>query len=145
MTLRWRALAGTAMVAGLVLAACSNEPAANDVEVGACTNEDLSGSVGEIDTVDCDESHTLEVFAVFDLDGDEYPGDEEIITMASEGCTGDRFEDYVGVPYQQSEVFAGWLPPSEATWNDADDRTVICFAGNQDGSPREGSVKGLDA
>jgi hypothetical protein len=130
-----------AAAGALVLAACGSDVAANDVEVGQCTNQDLTGSVGEIDTVDCEESHTAEVFALFDLEGDDFPGAEEVTTLAIEGCTGDRFEAYVGLPYQESEIFSEPLAPSEETWNEADDRTVICFAVASDGSASEGSVK----
>lgn len=144
MTAHRRSWAGLILGAGLTLAACGSDVAANDVEVGACTNQDLSASVGEIDTVDCAESHTAEVFAVFDLEGDEFPGAEEIAQSASEGCNGDRFEDYVGVPYAESEIFSAPLAPTEQTWNDADDRTVICFAVTADGSATEGSVKGAN-
>ena len=125
----------------LIIAACGNDVAANDVEVGQCSNQDLTGSVGEIDTVDCEDSHTLEVFAVYDVEGNDFPGVEEITAEALEGCTGDRFEDYVGVPYAESDIFYDSLAPNEQTWNEADDRTVICFAVSSDRSATEGSVK----
>jgi hypothetical protein len=140
----WRSLAVVVMATGLVVVACGTDVAANDAEVGQCTDQDLTGSVGEIDSVDCAEPHVAEVFALFDLDGDEYPGTAEVQRLALEGCTGSRFEDYVGLPYAESEIFAGPLVPTEETWNEADDRTVICFAGSEDGSPTEGSVKGAD-
>ena len=44
MTTRGRSLVGLAVAAGLVLAACGTEVAANEVEVGECTNTDLTGS-----------------------------------------------------------------------------------------------------
>lgn len=139
---------GTMALAILVLAAglgaCSTDVAANKLEVGDCTDQDLSGSVGEVDTIDCAEPHAAEVFAVFDLEGDEYPGVSAIQADSVEGCQGDRFTDYVGVPYPQSEIFVAYLVPSEETWNEADDRTVICFAVTGDGSPLEGSVQGAN-
>ena len=135
---------GGVLAAAFCLAACGDDVPANDVEVGQCTNQDLTGQVGEIDTVDCDNAHTAEVFALFDLDGDDYPGSEEVASLATEGCTGDRFEEYVGLSYAESEIFAANIAPTEETWNDADDRTVICFAVAQDGSATEGSVKGAE-
>ena len=36
---------------------------AKDFEAGECTNESVSGTVDEIDTVDCDEVHAAEAFA----------------------------------------------------------------------------------
>ena len=142
---RWM-IAGALLALGLVagLTACSGDVAANDLEVGDCTEEELSGAVGEVDTVDCDESHTAEVFALFDLEGDDFPGTSEIQAEAAEGCNGDRFEDYVGTPYAESEIFSTYLVPTEETWNDADDRTVICLAVTDDGSATEGSVEGAN-
>jgi hypothetical protein len=141
---RFLALVGTALAAMFVLAACGDDVPANEVEVGQCTNQDLSGQVGEVDTVDCEDAHTAEAYAVFDIDGDDYPGSEEVARLATEGCTGDRFEEYVGVSYAESEIFSTNLAPTEQTWNDADDRTVICFAVAQDGSATQGSVKGAN-
>lgn len=139
---RWL-IAGSMVVMGLsgALTACSKDVAANDLAVGDCTNDDLSGAVGEVDTVDCAESHTAEVFAIFDIEGDDFPGTSEIQAQANEGCNGRRFEDYVGTPYTQSEIYSTYLVPTEETWNEADDRTVICLAVTQDGSATEGSVK----
>lgn len=132
------------LVTGLGLVACSKEVAANNLEVGDCTDADLSGAVGEVDTVDCAESHTAEVYAVFDLEDGDFPGDADIQAQATEGCIGDRFEEYVGLPYQRSEIYSTSLVPTEQTWNDADDRTVICLAVTQDGSATTGSVEGAD-
>lgn len=133
------------IVLGVGLAACSStEVAANNLEVGDCTDQDLSGAVAEVDTVDCDESHTAEVYEVFDIEGDDFPGSSEVNNLATEGCQGDAFEDYVGVPYAESEIFATYLVPTEETWNEADDRTVICLAVTADGSPSEGSVEGAN-
>src|SRR5262245_58326653 len=119
---RWL-IAGVMMVVGAsgLLTACSKDVAANDLEVGDCTNQDLTGAVGEVDTVDCGESHTAEVFALFDIDGDDFPGTSEVTSQAEEGCNGQRFEDYVGTPYQQSEIYSTYLVPTEETWNEADD------------------------
>jgi hypothetical protein len=133
---------------GLVLAAialalvgCSDTPA-NDIEVGECTNDSLVGSVGELDTVDCDEEHTGEVFAKFDVEGDDY--DAEQIASESEECIGERFEDYVGIPYAESVFTAAPLTPSADSW-DGGDRTIICFIdGRADGEPLEGSAEGDD-
>lgn len=128
----------------LVTAACGSSVAANDVEVGTCTSQDFSDGVGEIESMDCSEPHLLEVFAVYDLPDGDYPGDAEISQQSGEGCAGDRFEDYVGVPFVDSIFFVTWVPPTEKTWNDADDRTVICFIVTEDGSERSGSVRGIN-
>ena len=144
MTAHRRLLGAALVVVALVIAACSTEVAANDIEVGECTNQDMTSAVGEIDTVDCSESHTAEVFAVFDLEDGDFPGTAEVSELATEGCNGSRFEDYVGISYTDSEIFSAPLAPTEQTWNDADDRTVICFAVASDGSAIDGSVEGAE-
>lgn len=138
---RWVFVAGI-VVGGVGLTACGTP--ANDFEAGECTNDSLTGSVGEIDTVDCDETHSAEAFAQFDIDGDDFPGADEISSQAAEGCLGNRFEDYVGIPYDESIYLAESINPSEDSW-DGGDRTVICvITGTTDGSDLEGSAEGTD-
>jgi Septum formation len=140
---RWM-LAVALVLVGAGLTACS-ETAANDFEAGECTNDDLTGSIGEIGTVDCDEPHTAEAFAQFDVDGDDFPGNEAIAEQAFEECWGDLFEDYVGIPYQESIYDSPThILPSEESW-DAGDRTVICIiSATTDGSDLEGSAEGTE-
>jgi len=140
---RWVFVAGVVLL-GAGLSACGGETAANDFEAGECTNDDLTGSVGDIETVDCDEVHTAEAYAQFDVDGDDFPGTEEIQTEGAEGCQGDRFEDYVGLSYAESIYLADGIVPSEDSW-EAGDRTVICvIGGTTDGSELEGSAEGTN-
>ena len=120
---RWVVL-GVLGLLGLGLTACSQEVAGNDLEVGDCTGSEIEST--EIDAVSCDEDHAYEVFAVFDVDGDDFPGASEISAEA-EACNGDLFEDYVGTPYDSSDIYTQTLVPTEETWNEADDRTILCF------------------
>lgn len=143
MTGRWTVFSAL-VVLGAGLTACSSTPA-NDFEAGECTNDSLTGSISEIETVDCDEVHTAEAYAQFDLEGDDFPGADEVQTLAFEGCVGDRFEDYVGISYEESIFDIGVIPPSEQSWNDGDDRTVICVINaTTDGSELEGSAEGAN-
>lgn len=137
---RWK-IAGACIVLGLGLTACSKEVAANDLEVGDCIeNEDTLNSA-DVEAIDCDEDHVFELIGRFDVDDGDFPGAE---ALAEEGvaCTEDIFEDYVGVPYAESaEVFATPVPPSEETWDEADDRTILCVAHTQDLASTTGSVE----
>ncbi len=138
---RWVFVVG-ALLLGAGLTACGTP--AHDFEAGECTDDSLTGSIGDIETVDCDEPHQAEAFAQFDIDGDDFPGTEEIQTEGAEGCQGDRFEEYVGVPYPESIFLANGIVPSEESW-DAGDRTVICvIGGTTDGADLEGSAEGAD-
>jgi Septum formation len=129
---------------GVGLTSCSSSTPANDFETGECTNDDLTGSIGEIDTVDCDDQHTAEVIGTYDIDGDDFPGATEITSEAQERCAGSIFEDYVGIPYSESIYLTNQLTPTEDSW-DGGDRTVICVvAGTVDGTSLEGSVEGAE-
>lgn len=110
------------------VSACSKGVEANDLAVGECIANEIDGPVGAVDTVDCDEPHRYEVYAKFDLEGDEYPGAGEAEAAALVGCSGERFEAYVGVPYDDSDLHARHLVPTEDSWDGADDRTIICLA-----------------
>ena len=145
-------IVGAMLLFGALATACSSTPA-NDFEEGECTNDDLTGTVGDIDTVDCDDEHLYEAIGTFDIDGDDYPGDDEVQQEALETCTGDIFEEYVGIAYSESEIYAQHpLTPSQQSWDDADDRTVICLAYDVDDptgpNPQpvtsEGSVEGAE-
>ena len=62
-----------------------------DLEVGDCfdlPDEASTGSVDEVDVVDCDEPHEAEVVFVGELrEGDEpYPSDEELFVLADRAC-----------------------------------------------------------
>jgi hypothetical protein len=122
-----------ALAGGSLLAACSDDVPTADV--GDCVEEsEIRGSIDEISTVDCDDPHYAELIAKFDLDGDDFPGAEAVATDAFEGCTS-RFEDYVGIDYNSSIYYLdeGIVTPTEDTWNEADDREVLCFAYDPNG------------
>lgn len=138
----WTAVGCAILALGFGLVACGGEPEANALKAGDCIEGEISGAVGEDNTVSCDDAHTAEVFATFDLEGDDFPGTDQVLADAAEGCQGQRFEDYVGVSYDVSESVASPLVPSEDSWNNNDDRTVICLAVSADGSETEGSVEG---
>lgn len=112
-----------------------------DLEVGQCFNDPGDNEeVANVEIVDCTESHDNEVFHLFDVPGDEWPGDEAISASADEGCF-NAFEGYVGTDYLSSEFFYAALRPTEQTWDGNDDREVVCFLRLVDGTPRTGSAR----
>lgn len=104
----------------------------SSLQPGECFDDpgEPTGEVTEIASVDCGEPHDNEVYALFDVEGGDLPGDDEVATSARNGCIG-RFEDYVGVAYADAELFATWLYPSAASWEDGD-REVICVLFDED-------------
>lgn len=99
------------------------------IEVGDCLNlpSDLN-AVQSVEGVPCTQPHSAQAFAKFDLVGfgEAWPGLEAFSADADQGCL-DRFEDFVGLPYEQSEFYLTVLRPSEETWEEVDDREVVCL------------------
>jgi hypothetical protein len=115
------------------------------LEQGDCFVTPPSGNLNEVDAVPCDEPHSSEVIGLFDLEGDEdapFPGDAEIQTQSNDTCGGDLYEEYVGAPFDPARHTVQFITPTQQTWDQVDDREVICVVGNPDGSDLTESVEG---
>ncbi len=100
-----------------------------DLEVGDCVElpDADETEVSRLQTFDCTEPHGAEVFATGDLGGgnDPYPGQQEVETMIEAECR-PKFEDYVGIDFNQSELLATTIYPQEADWERSQD--YVCLA-----------------
>ena len=97
------------------------------VDEGDCLNlpEEIDAVVA-FEARDCGEGHDGQVLGVFDLpDGDGFPGNEEVLSTAESGCI-ERFEGFIGVSYAESVFFLQSFTPTEETWTNDGDRTVLC-------------------
>lgn len=122
------------------LAACGSQVAT--AEVGDCVNtSDFEGEVTEIPTVECSEEHDAQVFHLFDMEDGDFPGDDAISTAAEEQCL-PAFEEFVDTGYQESSLDINFIGPSQDTWDQADDREVICILYTMDGSTSTESFEG---
>jgi len=121
---------------------------------GTCINAPptLGPEVKSIPTVDCEVTHTHEIFAVVnyveqapnqtDKVTDLFPGLQALDAFAERACI-DEFEPYVGVSAFDSTLTFSWLTPTLASWNGSSkDRSVICVLGKFDGSTLDSSMKG---
>lgn len=92
--------------------------------------------------VRCSAAHEKEVFAVFEHPAKPdsiYPGEDKVAKVAQDGCA-DRFADYVGRPFGESELQVSVIAPGPVPWDQDDDRTIVC---SLEGSrPLKGSQKG---
>ncbi|MUL43519.1 hypothetical protein FZ103_20490 [Streptomonospora sp. PA3] len=141
-TLRIAAMCAAA-AAGLSISGCGALAAlqGDDVfqlKVGDCLADELgSGEISEAATVECGQAHFGEVFASVMMDDGSYPGDSQVTTRAEEACTGE-FESFIGVPYADSQLDMHMLYPTEQTWNELNDREILCIvydpAGDTTGS-----------
>ena len=119
-----------------------------ELRVGDCfNNTDLTESeeeeveVSGVDGVPCDEPHTYEVFAVADYSGSTYPATvDQLDVVFAEMCIS-PFESYVGLPYENSVLWAWTITPNAEGW-DGGNRQIICHL-FEDGMPMvTGSQRG---
>ncbi|CAN5542824.1 hypothetical protein BH18ACT1_BH18ACT1_05440 [soil metagenome] len=122
--------------------------AADEIEVGDCFNDladDGAVEYSDFPVVQCRRPHDNEVFHLFAVDeppSAEYPGNEQVASLAREGCLG-AFQPYVGREYTQSvfEILA--VPPSIEGWRSGD-REVLCALYDSDRQPLTGRVRGAN-
>jgi hypothetical protein len=132
----------------LVAAACSDDDKTDVLDLaangpGTCmvAAPDLGPEVTGIPTVPCTEEHTHELYAVVPFDeGDVFPGLAALDAFAERVCVAE-FEPYVGISVFDSTLTFSWLVPTLASWNNNEDRDVLCVVGPFDGSTLTESVR----
>ena len=131
---RWVLLGVIAVngVAGLL----DSEQSIDSLDVGDCfMNEEVS-VVAEVETVDCSESHDLELYARVEITGlgGAYPGDGRVVDWLDEACVS-RFDAFVGRDYQSSAYWLLTYTPTAELWASGD-RLGLCavYIGDGDGN-----------
>ena len=99
----------------------------DQVGEGACVDlPEATNVLSSFTEVSCAFEHDAQVAAVFDLpEGGDFPGTEQLLLDAETGCVA-RFEDFVGISYNDSIFFLQSFTPTEESWVRLGDRTVIC-------------------
>jgi hypothetical protein len=137
-------LAGSIALYVFFLAACSGN--VFDLGIGDCFDDgEMSAGagveeIGDVPLVDCTEPHDNEVYEIQTVEGDGFPGDQQIADEADRICF-DAFEGFVGLDYQSSSLDFGWLVPTAESW-DAGDRLVACFVYRVDLEKVSGTLEG---
>lgn len=111
------------------------------MQQGDCFNLPDGDQVVSIEGVPCSQPHDAQVYAMFDLDDGDYPGQTAIDVASDAGCY-DRFAAFVGRSYESSILGIYSLQPSEEGWDELDDREVVCSVASTDGSKLIGSQAG---
>lgn len=149
--------AALALVAGPSLAACSSSNGTSstsvfDVKPGQCfiAPSEVKAELSSLSQVPCTKPHTQEAYALVayqassgngaSADAGTYPG-PDVLDKFAKGACAQRFTGYVGVDYTQSKLFFTYLLPSARSWEQDDDRTVLCFV-TTTGGTLTASVKG---
>lgn len=120
-------IAALVLALGLLVVACS--PSALAFTIGDCINIPDGDEISDYESVDCEEAHDAEVFALPQHpDGEDapYPGADALEAFAEERCVA-AFEPYVGIDYNSSDIWFTVLSPSETAWTDAADREIVCL------------------
>lgn len=118
-----------------------------DIQLGDClSDEGLKGGadgteISGVHAVPCEDPHDDEVFAVLDLELDTFPEGDAMFDIAFDECL-TRFEPFVGRGYQSSSLDIQVMYPTLQSWNEANDREVVCVLFDVDHSTLEGSMKG---
>lgn len=125
----------------LLLTACGSGNVF-ELSEGDCFNdpEESAAEISDVEVVDCVQAHDNEVHAVITLDDGDYPGSGEIEQIGETDCVGE-FEDFVGIDYAESELFSGFLFPTEGSWSDGD-RQIVCILWGPE--PLLGSMAGAE-
>lgn len=106
--------------------------------IGDCLNDQDADEVESVPAVPCSEPHDFETYYAFDLVGDEYLGEEEILAQADQGCY-DAFPAFVGISYEESVLDFSYFYPTEESWASAD-REIMCII--YDATPNTGTLAG---
>ena len=101
----------------------------------------MGPEVTELPVVPCEDPHTHEIYSLPVVeDEDVYPGLEALEEFGLTECLA-AFEGYVGISAFDSALFYSWIVPTLTSWDQEDDRQVICVIGNANGAPLVGSVQ----
>ena len=118
------------------------------MRVGDCFNDsgpsfgDGASEVTDVPGVPCSQPHDNEVYAVFDVDMPSFPEGDGMADAAFESCL-ERFEPFVGKDYESSALDIATIYPTKASWNQHNDREVICALFDINSTKLMGSAKGL--
>jgi hypothetical protein len=100
-----------------------------------------SFDVQEVTAIPCKDEHIFEAYAVTTLPDGEYLGESWAIDAADEFCTAE-FGDFVGLAYEESELWFTSLYPTKEGWTWMDDRQILCFISTADEAPSTGTLAG---
>ena len=114
------------------------------IRVGDCFVDPMEESTIEaVDAVPCTQPHMFEVYAAFNLDygtDDPFPAQSVVDELINDGCYS-RFAPFVGLKFEESIFDFSELSPTKDSWDEVDDREVLCLISNHDGSMKEGTAK----
>lgn len=103
-------------------------------------DENLPAEVETLPVVDCVDAHSHEIYATVTSPETVFPGVDALGDLAQVKCL-EAFEPFVGTSPFDSVLSYTWLVPTLQSWNDEDDREVLCVLMNRDGSSLTGTMR----
>ncbi len=99
-----------------------------DLRVGDCM-DDLEETAARftVDVTPCAEAHDAEAVSEFDLADGDWPGMSYVTREATRRCLDQVRSAAAGAP-RIEEIEAFYLHPTEESWRQQNDRTVLCIA-----------------
>jgi len=110
------------------------------IQVGDCLGGLDEGIFESAEGLPCTEPHQYEVYFAFNLEDGPFPGDSAVAAEADDRCY-DAFTPFVGSAYEESIYGFTSLMPTEGSWEELDDREVLCIVGNYDETLKTGSAR----
>lgn len=115
-----------------------------ELGVGHCLLTPADESYLEVEVVDCDAPHDMEIYAIAAVGSpDGEPFDQQAVEQAVDELCTSRWGGYVGRDHRSSELHMRRIYPSEETW-EAGDREILCAIRSGDSSPLVGSMRGAN-
>lgn len=121
------AVVGAGLVAFTLLRSGPETVPIFELGAGTCFLEPEGSTIGEVEVVDCAQTHDLEAFAVVPLpfaEGGALPDDETLFSAAYEACL-PHFPRYTGEAYETSPWWIDAFVPDRRSWK-AGDRQALC-------------------
>lgn len=119
-----------------------------NIRLGDCFDDsstsfgDGSQQVNDLPGVPCAEPHDNEVYAVINLTLPEFPEGDTIGEVAFDTCM-TKFDTFVGNDYDSSSLDILTLYPTRDSWNQLNDREVVCAVYDMNSAKLSGSAQGL--
>jgi hypothetical protein len=96
------------------------------LSVGDCMPAgEANGEISEASVVPCSEPHSDEVYFEFELEDGDFP-DSDVINTETEAQCIPAFEEFVGIAWEESTLEVYPITPTQATWDQMNDRIVQC-------------------
>jgi hypothetical protein len=109
----------------------STDPSSVDVftlNVGDCLLDDKTSGdqITDVPRIDCSQPHNSEAYASVTMDDGPFPGSTAVDDKAVADCKA-KFNTFVGLDYDQSQLNFTYYYPTEASWAQGD-REILCLA-----------------